>query len=557
MTTSLRLLALLRPFSGWVALSVLLGAATIASGIGLLGTSAYLIATASLQPSIAVLQVAIVGVRFFGLSRGVFRYLERLVSHSVNFRLLSHLRVWFYRSIEPLAPAGLQSYRGGDVLARVIADIETLEHFYVRVVAPPLVALIVTLGVGWLVGMAHWGFAFILAGGLLISGLLLPFVTYRSSRSAGVQSVTARAELSAALVDGLQGAADLIAFRQGDAYLLQLEALSQAAARAQTKLAWRGAWANAATLLISNLTLWGVLFLGIVLAAEGGLDGVTLAVLALVTMASFEAVQPLGLAAQQLESSLKAGRRLFELADQKSAVIEARHPSAPPENGDISLLDVYFRYTPEIPWVLRGANLELLSGQRVALIGPSGSGKSTLLNLLIHFWEVERGEILLGGQNLRHLSGQTIRQSISLMAQDAYLFNTTLRQNLLLAKPDAAEDELWQALGQASLDKWARGLPDGLDTWVGEHAQKLSGGERQRLGIARLHLQNSTVVLLDEPSGHLDAITARQVRETLLRTTRGKTVIWVTHQRDGLEDFDRVLRLENGQIVEVNQLGRN
>ncbi len=557
MITSLRLLSLLRPFTGWVALSVLLGAATIACGIGLLGTSAYLIATASLQPSIAVLQVAIVGVRFFGLSRGVFRYLERLVSHSVNFRLLSHLRVWFYRSIEPLAPAGLQSYRGGDVLARVIADIETLEHFYVRVVAPPLVALIVTLGVGWLVEMAHWGFALILAGGLLISGLLLPLVTYRSSRGAGAQSVAARAELFAALVDGLQGAADLIAFRQVDAYLLLLETLSQAAARAQTNLAWRGAWANAAALLLSNLTLWGVLFLGIVLAAERGLDGVTLAVLALVTMASFEAVQPLGLAAQQFESSLKVGRRLFELADQKSVVIEPRHPSAPPEKGNISLRDVYFRYTPETPWVLRGANLELLSGQRAALIGPSGSGKSTLLNLLIHFWEVDHGEILLGGQNLRHLSGQTIRQSISLLAQGAYLFNTTLRQNLLLAKPDAAEDELWQALGQASLDQWARGLPDGLDTWVGEHAQKLSGGERQRLGIARLHLQNSTVVLLDEPTAHLDAITARQVRETLLRTTRGKTVIWVTHQRDGLEDFDRVLRLENGQIVEVNQLGRN
>lgn len=192
----------------------------------------------------------------FGISRGVFRYLERLVSHSVNFRLLAQYRVWFYRSIEPLAPAGLQSYQSGDILARAVADINTLEHFYVRVVAPPLVALIATVGVCWLVGLAHWGFSLILTAGLLVNGVLIPLAAHFASRTVGAASVAARARLSAVLIQGLQGTADLVAFRQEKSLLAQ-QASQPGSSRAQTSLAWRGALTNAINLLVSNLTLWG------------------------------------------------------------------------------------------------------------------------------------------------------------------------------------------------------------------------------------------------------------------------------------------------------------
>lgn len=551
MTTLLQMLRFLRACRGWVLLSVLLGAATVACGIGLLGTSAYLIAMAALQPSIAVLQVAIVGVRFFGISRGVFRYLERLVSHSVNFRLLAQYRVWFYRSIEPLAPAGLQSYQSGDILARAVADINTLEHFYVRVVAPPVVALIATVGVCWLVGLAHWGFSLILTAGLLVNGVLIPLAAHFASRTVGAASVAARARLSAVLIQGLQGTADLVAFRQEKSLLAQLEHHSRAAAGAQTSLAWRGALTNAINLLVSNLTLWGVLLLGIFLSEQAGLDGVTLAVLALVTMASFEAVQPLGQAALHLGASLESGKRLIDLASQKPAATDPSQPCAPPEDSSISLRGVGFRYAPNLPWVLNGIDLEVAAGERVALMGPSGSGKTTLLNLLCRFWEAEQGEVRLGGRKVSELASRDIRANISLLSQGPYLFSATLRQNLLLAKPDASEADLLSALEQVHLLDWVKALPEGLDTWVGEHAQKLSGGERQRLGIARLLLQDAKIMLLDEPTSHLDTITARQVGQTLLNATRGKTVLWITHQRAGLEAFDRVLFLENGKIREA------
>ena len=226
-------------------------------------------------------------------------------------------------------------------------------------------------------------------------------------------------------------------------------------------------------------------------------------------------------------------------------------PCPPPEDGSILLRGISFRYAPNLPWVLDGVDLDIPAGQRVALMGASGSGKTTLLNLLCRFWQAERGEARLGGRKVSELAGRDIRASISLISQAPYLFSATLRQNLLLAKPDASDAELLAALEQARLLDWVTTLPQGLDTWVGEHAHKLSGGERQRLGIARLLLQESKIILLDEPTSHLDTITARQVRQTLLGATRGKTVLWIIHQRAGLEDFDRVVFLENGKIREA------
>lgn len=551
MTTAVRLLRFLQPFWGWVAASVLLGTATIASGIGLLGTSAYLIAMAALQPSISVLQVAIVGVRFFGISRGGFRYVERLFSHSVNLRLLAAIRIWFYRSIEPLAPARTQSFQSGDVLSRVNMDIEALENYYVRVVSPVIVAGLVTVGVSIWAGQINWGFAVILLTGLILSGGVLPLMTVKSSREPGIRSVTARSKLTSAMVDGLQGMADLVAFRQEQRYLNRLEQLDRESSQAQTQLAWRGAWSNALNLFISNLTMLSVVILGGVMVQHGRLDGVMLAVLALVSLASFEAVQPLGLAALHLESSLQAGRRLFQLADMQPVVSEPPHPASPPMNGGISLQEVSFRYAPVLPYVLLDVNLDIASGQRVALVGSSGVGKTTLFQLLLRFWQPENGQILIGGKNLRDLSGESVRKAVGLMAQGTYLFSATLRQNLELAKPGASEAEIWQALRMAHLEDWARGLPQGLQSWVGEHGRKMSAGERQRLAIARLLLQDSPIVLLDEPTSHLDAITARHIHQTIMEVTRGKTVLWITHQRQSLVGFDRVVRLENGRITEV------
>lgn len=550
MKTLLRLLRFLSPHWLEITLSVLLGVAATGSGIALMGASAFIIATAALQPSIAVLQVAIVGVRFFGISRGVFRYLERLVSHELNFRLLARLRVWLFNALVPRAPGGLLSYRSGDILTRIVADIETLENFYVRAVAPPLVALVVMLGVGWFVGSAAIGFTALLLAGLLASGGLIPFLLYHRTRSANQQAVQARADLTATVVDGLQGSAELELFDQQRSFFKRLDQLAKRSSRIQVSLIRQQAGASAFNLMLTNLTLWGVVALGIICVNQGVIDGVTLAVLALVTLASFEAVLPLTAAAQSLEASLQAGRRLFEIADQPPFVAFPQQTVELPTSGEISFKQVSFRYPGKQDWVLKDINIRIANSEHIILLGASGAGKTTLLHLIQRFWDAETGEIRLGGVAIGNLAEKELRRQVCLMTQSTYLFDGSLRQNLLLAKPDASDGELWAALADARLIEWVKALPEGLETWLGERGQKMSGGERQRLAIARVLLRNAPIVLLDEPTSQLDAITAHGIRGTLFATLKDRTVVWITHEQTDLEWFDRKMTLEDGRLRE-------
>ncbi len=550
MKTFIRLLGFLKPFRGGVALSVLASVATIASSIGLLGTSAYLISYAALQPSIAYLQVAIVGVRFFGISRGIFRYLERLSSHSVNFGLLARLRVWFYQAIEPLAPARLAQYHSGDLLQRAVGDIDVLENFYVRVVAPPLAAALVTLGAAWLVGGWSLRLSGVLVGGLVLGGVGVPWISNALSRTPGRQLVSARSELSANYVESLQGMADLLAYGQEGAVRQRLSGLERNLTDAQMRLAWAGGAGNALSQLIGNLTLFAVLLFAIPLVSAGKLDGVLLAVVSLVVLSTFEAVAPLPQAAQMLEGSLEAARRLFELVDAEPAIREPTAPSDMPAVSNLSVRNLTFRYDSEREPALRDFSLELAPGRKVALVGPSGAGKSTLLALWMRFWEVPAGTIFVAGRDIHAYRSADTRRLFALVSQSTYLFTATLRENLRLANPDAGADELERALDQAGLHDWFVRLPDGLDTWLGDRGQQMSGGERQRLALARALLQNSQVVLLDEPTAHLDPLTEREVSDTLHAVLKDRSVVWATHSLKGMKWMDEILVLDHGQIVE-------
>jgi len=545
-----RLVGFLRPLAGWVALSVLLAAGTVASNIGLMGTSAYLIATAALHPSVALLQVAIVGVRFFGITRSVLRYLERLASHSANFRLLAELRSWFYQRLEPLAPAGLVDTRRGDLLDRLVADIDGLEDFYVRAVAPPFTALLVTLGMGLFLGISFPGLGLVLAVGLVFSGVGVPWLAGFLGRQPGGELVAARAALAAGLVDSIQGLPDVLAFGRGRDYLAGLRASGRGAARAQLRLAARSGLANALNGLITHLTLWVILVAAIPLVRVGGMEGVTLAVVALVTLASFEASLPLGPAAQRLDAALKSGQRLFEAADAVPLVLPPAQPAPPPVSADLQIRGLTFQYTPDLPPALVDFYLDLAPGRRVGLVGPSGAGKSTLVNLLLRFWEYERGSIRLGGRDLREYAFEDVRGQLSVIGQTPYLFSGTLRSNLLLARPSATPAELQQALAQARLADWVARLPRGLDTWVGERGVQVSGGERQRLAVARGWLRAAPLWLLDEPTAHLDPVNRRAVAAMLLEATRGRSVIWISHELSELAEMDEIIVLKDGRLME-------
>ncbi len=449
-----RLLSFLVPYWPWVVLSVLLGFLTVGSSIGLLATSAWIIATAALHPSIAVLQVAIVGVRFFGITRGVFRYLERLASHQVTFRVLARLRVWFYAALEPLAPARLMQYRSGDLLSRIVADIGTLENFYIRAVAPPLVALLVA-GLMWIfLGSFDRRLALAVIALMLLAGVGVPLLSQILSRRPGSRVVTVRAGLNAVLVDGIQGTADLVAFRAEVAQVRQVRALSDALGRDQARLAGIGGLNNALGSLLTSLAVVVVLALAIPLVTAGRIAGVSLAVLALATAASFEAVLPLPFAAQFLASSLVAARRLFEVVAGGDLMPSSAGDFAtgseaeillsltPASSVTIEVNHLTVRYAPAEPPALDDITFSVPAGSCMAIVGASGAGKSTLANVLLRFWEPEAGEIRLDGCDLRNVAPEAVRRQIGVVTQYTHLFNATIGDNLRLARPGAIQAEI-------------------------------------------------------------------------------------------------------------------
>jgi len=549
-----RLLSFLRGSWNWVALSVLLGALTIGANVSLMGTSAWLISTAALHPSVAELQVAIVGVRFFGISRGVFRYLERLVSHDVTFRLLSRLRVWFYEKLEPLAPARLMDYRAGDLLARIIGDVEMLENFYVRVLSPPLVALLTAIGVSSFLASFYPPLAAVLIGFFLALGLILPLLSQLLSRGPGRALVSLRSDLQAQLVDGIQGLPDILAYGRDADRLALVAKTGHAYGLAQRHMARISGLQSALTTLLTNLGMWTVLFLTIPLVSDGRLEGVMLGTLTLLTLASFEAVTPLPLAAQMWESVRASAGRLFEIVDAKPAVIERREERA--EISEKKLLstlqfsNLSFIYPNQITPAIQNISFKLESGKILAIVGPSGAGKSTLVNLLLRFWEYSSGDIRLGGESLHGLQQDEVRRRCAVVSQSSYFFNASIRENLRLARPSASQEEIEQAAKQARIHEFILKLPKEYDTFIGEQGLRLSGGERQRLAIARALLKDAPSLILDEPTANLDPLTEKQVLETLFGVMKGKTSLLITHRLVGLENVDEILVMEAGKIVE-------
>ena len=553
------LLSFLRPYPGWVALAVLLGVLTIGSSIGLMGTSAYLISAAALQPSIAALSVAIVGVRFFGLSRGVFRYLERLVSHNLTFRLLARLRVWFYEAIEPLAPARLQQTRSGDLLSRIVGDIETLQEFYVRVMGPVLVAAVTTLGMVLIMNRYAPQLALALLLFLLTGGMALPISVYFSGRYFGDALIATRSELQVQLVDGIQGMADLQAFGQAQRMMQTVAASSAKLAHIQRRFAWLHGLHATLGEFLTQMGMCTAVTITIPLITSGQINPVHLAGLALMTLAAFEAVQPLPLAAQQLSSTLAAARRLFEIVDGE--ILSKVNNQLPIVNGakspHLSIQNLTFAYpAPPLPCapapllpVLRNFSLDLPPGAKVALVGPSGAGKSTVVNLLLRFWDYEAGRIELNGRDIRTLDPDSVRQQFSVIAQDTYLFNSTIWDNLRLARPSASRAEIEAAAQTADIHDFISQLPQGFETQVGEQGMQLSGGQRQRIAIARALLHNAPILILDEPTANLDAATERRVLNTIFALSAGRTLLLITHRSAGLDKVDRIITLRQGEVV--------
>jgi ATP-binding cassette subfamily C protein CydCD len=546
-----RLLTFLRGNWHRVALSVLLSSITILASVALMGTSAWLISTAAIAVSVADLGVSTVGTRFFGITRAIFRYLERLVSHDVTFRLLAKLRVWFYEKLEPLAPARLMNFRSGDLLARVIGDVETLENFYVRVVSPPLTAIVVGTVTAIFLASFYPLLAPVYLTFYLSLGLFLPILAQTTSRKSAEQTISLRADLQTNLVDGIQGMADLIAYGRADERLTQIAATADSYGNAQRRMARVTGIHSAMGTLLTNLGMWTILFLTIPQIINGEIAGPMLASLTLLTLASFEAVTPLPLAAQMWNSAREAARRLFEVVDTEPEIKDdTRYSKIDDRISNIEFSNLSFTYPSQTTPALQHLTFNLKPRTSLAIVGPSGAGKSTIANLLLRFWDYQVGEITLGGESLKALNQDEVRARCGYVSQNTYFFNTSIYENLRFARKKVTREEVEAACKSAQIHDFIMSLPKGYDTLIGEQGLRLSGGERQRLAIARALIKDAPILILDEPTANLDPLTEQQVLETLFKVMKQKTSLLITHRLIGLENVDEILVMNHGNIIE-------
>jgi ATP-binding cassette subfamily C protein CydC len=541
---------MLGPYRFRVALAVLLGVATVAGNVGLLSTAAYVISAAAVVSYISLLTIPIYLVRFFSVSRSFSRYFERLVSHDLTFRLLGNLRSWFYVRLTPLAPALLEGYRSGDLLSRLVEDVQELENLYLRAVSPVLVAAVV------------WGLAFAvlypfdpaLAITVLVflaaAGVGAPLLVWALSRGLGRRQLELRSELYSRIVEGTQGVQDLLAFGREEEQGRQIEVLNRKLARIERRQALISGLHESSGDLLTNLAMLVALVLAIPLVAGGEVRGIYLAFLALVALGVFEAATPLGGAFQTIGRTTAAGERLFEVSDSEPTIRNPKSPLPVPEDFTLRFDNVSFRYGEGDPFSLEDVSFALEPGRKVAVVGPSGSGKSTLANLILRFRVPQGGEIRLGGRSLSEYAQEDVRRLVSVVPQSTHVFNDTLRNNLLLADPEANDEALELALKRARISSFIERLPDGLDTYVGEHGSRLSGGERRRLAVARALLKNAPLLVLDEPTANLDTVTELEVLASVWEAARDRAALLVTHRLVGMEEMHEILVMDAGRIVE-------
>jgi ATP-binding cassette, subfamily C, bacterial CydC len=527
-----------------LALAALLGVLTILFGVGLMGTAGYLISRAAERPAILSLTAAIVGVRFFGLARPLARYLERLASHDVALRSLGRARARVYEKIEPLSPAQLEDTRRGDLLSRFVADVDSLQNLYLRGLEPLLIALIAGSASVLLAALFLPAAALVLAIGLLLGGVLVPASAAALSRRVVSSTAEARGALSAELVETLAGSAELAAFGLERDRLRTFRRTDARLVRIARRASLSDGTGDALRLLVTGATIVGVLAVTVSAHAEGRLDRVLIALLALLSLAAFEAVQPLTEAFRELGATLAAGRRILELTDCEPRIVDPDDPlRAPAAPFSIVLENVRARYGPGERPALDGFSLKLDPGRRVVLLGRSGTGKTTVVRLLLRFIDPERGRVTLAGEDLRRYRQEDVRRMIAVAGQDAHLFSASIRDNLELARPDATEGELLDALRSARILDWVQSLPNGLDTLVGEEGRELSGGERQRVVLARALLTKAPVLVLDEPTAHLDPPTAKRLIEDVFANAGERCVLLITHRPEGIELADEVVVL--------------
>lgn len=540
----IRMILFLKKYKMQFAGAALLAIGTVLTGIGLMSTSGYLISRAAERPLITDLFMVTAGVRFFGISRAAVRYAERLVSHNLTFRILMSIRYTLFRKIDQFPVKKLMGKRHGDLLSRLVNDVETLQNVYLKIISPVITAVVVSL----LVFVLLLLFDFVLAITALVflagNGVLVSVLAHRTAKGRGKSEVQTKSSLRTFLVDRLQGLYELFWTRQKTSSEKQFEGMQERLDQIERKNAGSTGILEGLNNVFSQLAMFTVLILAIPLVLNGELQGVMLALVTLGVLSSFEAVQNLGNAFLYYETADKAAERVFAITEQKSAQLKEKEFIVN-QLQSITFKDVGFSYTSE-NITLNNIDFSIMPGSRIAVVGPSGSGKSTLLNLLLRFWHPDKGKILYGNQNILELDEEQYRNLFAVISQDEHIFNRTLRDNLLLANPEAGDAQLRTALQNAGLGAYS----NHLDLELGNFGMRFSGGERQLLFIARALLKDAPVWLFDEATAHLDARTEQNVHQILEANLRDRSLLFITHRLIGMEKMDQIILMQNGKIME-------
>lgn len=552
MRVLLPFLALYRRHTFLILLGIALAIVTLLASIGLLALSGWFLAASSLAGLAGLMtfnyMLPAAGVRGAAIFRTAGRYAERVVSHDATFRVLSHLRVFTFRKILPLSPGGIARFRQAELLNRLVADVDTLDHLYLRVISPmvsaAVVIVVVTFGLSWL----DVPLALTLGGILLLLLLAVPPVFYRAGKPIGEELTLLRSQYRTDLTAWLQGQAELVVFGALDGFRHKLNATEQRWQSRQWQQASLGGIAQALMILASGLTV--TLLMWLAAAGIGGdtQPGALIALFAFAALASFEAMMPVAAAFQHLGQVIASATRVKQIIDQQPEVtFPASGPTSQP-GAALQLSEVSFTYPDQPLPMLNNVTLSIAAGEHIALLGRTGCGKSTLLQLLTRAWNADSGQIQLNGQPLASYDETTLRAMTTVVSQRVHIFSSTLRENLRIAAPEVNDEALNLVLQQVGLDKLLEN--EGLNAWLGEGGRQLSGGEQRRLGIARALLHQAPLLLLDEPTEGLDAETEQQILTLLRQHCRGKTLILVTHRLYGLEHFDRICVMDGGSIVE-------
>ncbi len=533
-------------------LGIALAILTLLASIGLLTLSGWFLSASAIAGFAGIYSfnymLPAAGVRGAAITRTAGRYFERLVSHDATFRVLQHLRIYTFSKLLPLSPAGLARYQQGELLNRIVADVDTLDHLYLRVISPLVGAFVVIMIVTLGLSVLDVTLAITLGGIMLLTLFIMPPVFYRAGKNTGQNLTHLRGQYRQQLTSWLQGQAELTIFGASKRYRAQMEATELQWHEAQRRQSELTALSQALMLLIGALAVMLMLWM-----ASGGVGGNTqpgalIALFVFCALAAFEALAPVTGAFQHLGQVIASALRITELTEQKPEVTFPQAETPAPEKVTLTLRDVSFRYPDQPINALNALSLQANPGEHVAILGRTGCGKSTLLQLLTRAWDPKQGEILLNDLPLSSLSESALRRTISVVPQRVHLFSATLRDNLLLAAPNASDEALSDMLRRVGLENLLE--DSGLNSWLGEGGRLLSGGELRRLAIARALLHDAPLMLLDEPTEGLDATTESEMLELLADVMREKTVLMVTHRLRGLARFDQIIVMDDGRIIE-------